>query len=493
MSHTSIDEGLLLTFLQQDAHSHGTVSEQINGNGDNDDADDDPSEIAADFSAEIQDFSKDAAAAIQDLQAWMMQYDARGSSHGGSDDPTATFDYDDDSDEYSSDASSTTSQDVQSLCQELQMLDALMRDDPETLSRELGFSSSSSPSRRMPEQAPPESASPRVPPQLVHITLDLSWLEENSVAIIREEAEGDNSHEGKLVHGNDSAPDYKSTKCTTTTDSNKKESRLLFQFTGKVGRASRSIRTAQPLPRPTAMTEKQVKRLKRKHRAFWKRALYRITFGKSRGNKNDRTTSSSSTAAAWVPFVQPFVSQRAGRYCSTPRLISYFEIEILEPQQQQAVVDNNVTNVTKPDSADDPETSSNTGNNKAECIVIGMSTDGFQADQRFPGWDAHSFGYHGDDGSLFFNASQDIRNCGLRFGIGDVVGCGIDYRTAQVFYTHNGKFLGYGLKLNSDHLTTMGWHPTVGLDSHAVVACNFGDTRPFVYDLETMCEIGKQV
>ena len=76
---------------------------------------------------------------------------------------------------------------------------------------------------------------------------------------------------------------------------------------------------------------------------------------------------------------------------------------------------------------------------------------------RLPGWETNSWGYHGDDGYSF--ASQlDGQAYGPQFTskslylsvvtwlncvkAGDVIGCGIDYRKGQAFYTKNGAFLG---------------------------------------------------
>jgi hypothetical protein len=44
-----------------------------------------------------------------------------------------------------------------------------------------------------------------------------------------------------------------------------------------------------------------------------------------------------------------------------------------------------------------------------------------------PGWDANSFGYHSDDGGIFRNNGDMVREFGPKWGEGDTVGCGIYY------------------------------------------------------------------
>lgn len=60
---------------------------------------------------------------------------------------------------------------------------------------------------------------------------------------------------------------------------------------------------------------------------------------------------------------------------------------------------------------------------------------------RAPGWEPNSWGYHGDDGNVF--ASQNVgKTYGPPFGTGDVIGCGVNFRTGCAFYTKNGEHLG---------------------------------------------------
>jgi hypothetical protein len=135
----------------------------------------------------------------------------------------------------------------------------------------------------------------------------------------------------------------------------------------------------------------------------------------------------------------------------------------------------------------------------AECIAVGLSTEGFHVSSRLPGWDSYSVGYHGDDGTLFYKRQVERRKFGPAFvnpsknmideegsqgcDNNNIVGCGIDYRQGAVFYTLNGAFLGYAVEF-SEKLLTYNWYPTVGVDSRASLVFNFGYDRPFSFDLQ---------
>ena len=100
-----------------------------------------------------------------------------------------------------------------------------------------------------------------------------------------------------------------------------------------------------------------------------------------------------------------------------------------------------------------------------------------------PGWDAHSYGYHGDDGGIFHNSGNMQRPFGPRYGAGDTVGCGLDYSNGGIFFTLNGELLGYGWTGEAvviDPVVEL--FPTVGVDTDCPLACNFGE-RLFVFDL----------
>ena len=222
------------------------------------------------------------------------------------------------------------------------------------------------------------------------------------------------------------------------------------QFTGRVGRGDRSFRTDTPLPRPVPRTDRSPRR------RLWQRLFRR-----------HKQQNSPENQEKWRPFVSPFL-QKPGQFCFAPRSIAYFEIDIHDEQQAQGQsMSVNYTNTRRTD-----------------CVVIGVSTHRFQLHRRMPGWDDISFGYHGDDGSVFHREPTGAKY-GPRFGAGDVVGCGIDYRNISVFYTLNGKFLGYAHTLDDEQVKA-NWYPTIGMDTHSLVSPNFGTARPFAYDLAAM-------
>jgi len=108
---------------------------------------------------------------------------------------------------------------------------------------------------------------------------------------------------------------------------------------------------------------------------------------------------------------------------------------------------------------------------------IGLSAQGVNMN-RLPGWDKHSYGYHGDDGHSFCSSGSG-QPYGPTFTTNDVIGCGVNLIDNTCFYTKNGHNLGTAFADLPSHL-----YPTVGLQTPGeIVDTNFGQS-PFVYDVE---------
>lgn len=73
-------------------------------------------------------------------------------------------------------------------------------------------------------------------------------------------------------------------------------------------------------------------------------------------------------------------------------------------------------------------------------LGIGFTAPGVNL-QRLPGWEANSWAYHGDDGQTFASTASG-RAYGPRYSSQDVVGCGINFRKGEAFFTKNGVNLG---------------------------------------------------
>ena len=73
-------------------------------------------------------------------------------------------------------------------------------------------------------------------------------------------------------------------------------------------------------------------------------------------------------------------------------------------------------------------------------IGIGFSTKTVPL-SRLPGWEPESWAYHGDDGKSYC-CQLSGKIYGPPFTAGDIIGCGVNFRTGSAFFTKNGDPLG---------------------------------------------------
>ena len=128
-------------------------------------------------------------------------------------------------------------------------------------------------------------------------------------------------------------------------------------------------------------------------------------------------------------------------------------------------------------------------------IGIGFCAGGVLLN-RLPGWEATSWGYHGDDGHSF-DCSGTGKAYGPKFTTGDIIGCGVNMMTSSAFYTKNGVHLGTAFKdLPIAKLTSSNGaqsptdagltvFPCIGLRTPGEqVEVNFG-AKKFKFDIES--------
>ncbi|CAM9158941.1 unnamed protein product [Chrysoparadoxa australica] len=102
--------------------------------------------------------------------------------------------------------------------------------------------------------------------------------------------------------------------------------------------------------------------------------------------------------------------------------------------------------------------------------------------KRRPGFQPGSYGYSGTDGRIH-RGSVRGRAYGPSFQSGDTAGCGVTLSKGEVFFTHNGNFLGVAIKNVTGPL-----YPCIGLHGPGEkLRANFG-REPFEFRLEGLLE-----
>ncbi|KAF9056421.1 hypothetical protein BJ165DRAFT_513128 [Panaeolus papilionaceus] len=121
------------------------------------------------------------------------------------------------------------------------------------------------------------------------------------------------------------------------------------------------------------------------------------------------------------------------------------------------------------------------GKEQKAHITIGFASRSVKF-TRLPGWELCSWGYYGENGRAL-SGDKEGSAYGQPFGVGDIIGCGIDFTANKAFYTKNGIFIGdvfHGIGRDFD----FDLYPSIGLLRHGeVIRANFGQD-PFKFDID---------
>uniref|UniRef100_A0A7S0PIR2 B30.2/SPRY domain-containing protein n=1 Tax=Leptocylindrus aporus TaxID=1398097 RepID=A0A7S0PIR2_9STRA len=258
-----------------------------------------------------------------------------------------------------------------------------------------------------------------------------------------------------------------------------KGSNGMVTFNGEVGIGDRSLMSDVPFPSFSLL--KVFERCGQNAYAlsFPHSIMNLMTPRRGRG-RPDRTLSFNQRikSVTHLPFVSPYVSKIVLNEKTkktnlsinvTPRLVAYYEVTIHEKRSEDGALGTNIISEEE---------------NLIDCVAVGIATDRFNEKHKMPGWDNFSYGYHGDDGGIFHARGDMVKQYGPKFGVGDTVGCGINFANNGIFFTLNGIFLGYAWL---GVCTQRPFYASVGVDSNFPISANFGRI-PFKFDLTSFHE-----
>ncbi|KAF8291312.1 putative ubiquitin-protein ligase [Trypanosoma cruzi] len=106
------------------------------------------------------------------------------------------------------------------------------------------------------------------------------------------------------------------------------------------------------------------------------------------------------------------------------------------------------------------------------CVGLGPSD---YSVSRLPGWDSESYALQSEEGTLHESNTLG-RPIGCTFCIGDVMGCGWNTETREIYWTKNGKDIVASVEVLQHQL-----HPLIGMCGKGLIKVNFGAER-FLFD-----------
>jgi hypothetical protein len=236
---------------------------------------------------------------------------------------------------------------------------------------------------------------------------------------------------------------------------------LMVEYVGPVGRGNRSVRSNQPFPFIKSDSENSIFNSMTNY--FPSHSPLSTLPSFSRYRSRSTFSSSPSPSSSCRFFSTPYYNSLLQDYQIELRQVAYYEITIKSASSPSVT-----------------SSSSSPSLSEEDCVAVGLSTDSFYLLNLMPGWNSQSYGYHSDDGAIFHGRGIQKAVYGPKFGIDDVVGCGLRYDRNEIFFTLNGRYLGVAFgNVNGQ------FYPTVGIDANVQIKFNFG-LSPFSFPLHEL-------